>query len=224
MRARPASMRVMSRACSPNGRKPCPSPASMTASSTASASSRRDADLVAEVTGVAGARDRHRRLGDLGVGVVEVAQLLDARGELREDLPRARSLHGQHAVVVGDVLDRDVEPPGEVAEVADVRLRRGEQELVLRVPEDHAVLEDEPAVVAPDRVLRLARTALPDVARHHAGEQPLGVLAGDPVLVQRRGVEESGAVADREVLVLRRGCSSGWPTGSWTSGPTAAWC
>ena len=86
----------------------------MTASRTPSASSARHADLVAEVAGVAGARDRHRRAADLGLGVLEVRQAVDLRGEPREDLARPRPLHGEHAVVVGDVLDLDLEPPDQV--------------------------------------------------------------------------------------------------------------
>ena len=70
--------------------------------------------------------------------------------------------------------------------------------------EDDAVLHHEAAVVAPQRVLRLPGPAGADVADQHAGEEPLGVRAGDPVLEQRRGVEDPDGVADREVLVLRR--------------------
>ena len=70
--------------------------------------------------------------------------------------------------------------------------------------EHDAVLDDEAAVVAPERVLGVAGRARPDVAGEHAGQEPLGVGTVDPVLVQRRRVEDPGAVADREVLELLR--------------------
>ena len=44
--------------------------------------------------------------------------------------------------------------------------------------------------------------ARPDVAGKDAGEKGLGVGTVDPVLEQRRRVEQPGAVADREVLEL----------------------
>ena len=100
------------------------------------------------------------------------------------------------------VLDLDVETADEALEVGEVRLGGGEEVLVLGEPDDDAVLDDEAAVVAPERVLRLPGRARPDVAGQHAGQEALRVGPVDPVLVQRRRVEEPGRVADREVLEL----------------------
>jgi hypothetical protein len=92
----------------------------------------------------------------------------------------------------------------EVLEVAEVRFGGGEEELVRAVAEHDAVLVDVAAVVAPDRVLGLAGLAAPDVAGEHARQVALGIGPGDPVLVQRRGVEHADRVADRDVLELLR--------------------
>ena len=149
---------------------PCTGPASRTAarrgrrpplqiaSQTGSASSRPAPDLVAEVARVAGPRDAHLAPADLRLAVLEVAELLDAAVEPRQHAQRPRALDREDGPVVGDVLDRDlVAGPDEVGEPGEVGLGGREDELVVGVPEQDAVLDDEPAVVAPDRVLRLAR-------------------------------------------------------------------
>ena len=71
----------------------------------------------------------------------------------------------------------DVEPADQPLEVGEVRLGRGEQELVRRVAQDDAVLDDEAAIVAPDGVLGVTRLAGPDVAGQDAGQEALGVRA-----------------------------------------------
>ena len=58
-----------------------------------------------------------------------------------------------------------------VGEVGEVRLGAGEEVLVLGGVEDHAVLDDEAAVVEPAGVLGLAGRAGPDVAGEDAGEE-----------------------------------------------------
>ena len=104
-----------------------------------------------------------------------------------------------------------VETAPEVLEPGEVRLGGRQQEVVGGRPEDDAVLDDEAAVVAPERVLGATRGAGADVAGEHAGEVALRVATVDAVLEQRRRVEQPGGVADREVLgllrhlVLRRG-------------------
>ena len=163
-----------------------------------------DPDLVAQVAGVTGPRDAHRDLADLGLHVAEVGQLGDATGDRRQEVTRTRTLDRQHGPVVGDVLDGDVEAADEPFEVRKVRFRGREQVLVASVAQDDAILDDVAAVVAPGGVLRVARLACPDVAHEDTGQEPLGVGSGDAVLVERRRVEEAGAVADGEVLELVR--------------------
>ena len=128
-----------------------------------------------------------------------------ARDERREQLARPGSLDGEDAVVVADLLDRDVvAAPDEVLEVGEVGFRGGQQELVGGGAQDDPVLDHEAAVVAPGRVLGIARGAAADVAGKDSGQEPLRVATVDPVLVERRGVEHAGRVADREVFELVR--------------------
>ena len=117
--------------------------------------------------------------------MLEVAELRDFWRELGEKSGTSRPLHRQHCVVVTDVLDLDVEVADEVAEMGQVGLSRSEEELIGAKAQDHPVLVDEAAVVAPDRVLGVSDRACPDVAREHAAEIPLGVGPCESVLVQR---------------------------------------
>ena len=199
-------MRAMYSAVIPNGTTPWPRLAAQIASHTVSASPAGHPDLVAEVAGVAGPRDVDRDLADLRRGHAEVRQLGDDRGRGRASSSRERGpWTASTAQSSRDVLDPDVEPADELLEVGQVRLGRGEHELVGPVAQDHPVLDDEAAVVAPDRVLgvtrrrsvRMSRARTPARKRSASGTV-------DPVLVQRRGVEQAGRVADREVLELLR--------------------
>ena len=67
--------------------------------------------------------------------------------------------------------------PVSALEVGEIRLGGREQELLRAVAQDDAVLDDEAAVVAPGRVLRVARCALADVADEDAGQEPFRVGA-----------------------------------------------
>ena len=115
-----------------------------------------------------------------------------------------RALEGESADLVGDVFDLDRLVPDQVLEIGEVGLGRGQQELVVVVAEDDPVFDHEATVVTPKRVLGLARPAFADVPRQHSGQELLGVLPGDPVLVEGRGVEDTGRVPDGEVLELLR--------------------
>ena len=104
-----------------------------------------DEDLVAEVAGVAGARDGDGGLGDLHVGDAEEAEVGTSGASLarmaRERGPWTASI----AVVLGDVLDRHVELADQILEVAQVGLGGGHEVLVVGVAEHDAVLEHEAA-------------------------------------------------------------------------------
>ena len=119
-----------------------------------------------------------------------------------EQVATARALEGERPDVVADLLDRHVEAADAVREVGEVGLGAGQQVLVLGRVQDDPVLDDEAAVVEPARVLGVARRAGADVAGEDAAKEGLGVLARDPVLVERARVEDAGRVADREVLEL----------------------
>ena len=110
--------------------------------------------------------------------------------------------------------------PASDCEVREVGLGGRQEVLVLGDVEQDAVLDDEPTVVAPQRVLRLADEALRRVAGEDAAEEAPGIGAGEPVLVQRRRVEQAGRVPDREVLELLGHLVAHAPPGGPTSAPT----
>ena len=137
----------------------------------------RDPHLEAEVAAVAGPRDRHGRARDGALGEPEERDGRHLGDEPGEQVARARALDGEHAEFVGDLLDRHALAPDEVLEPGEIRFGGGQQELVGGRPEDDAVLDDEAAVVAPGRVLGVARRARPDVAREDAGQEVFRVRA-----------------------------------------------
>ena len=162
----------------------------------------RDGQLEAQVAGVAGARHHDRDRRELGLGEPEVRQVGDLGHQPGEHVARARALDGEHRVVVGDVLDRDAAAVLVRGQPAQHRPRGRHQQLVVALPEDDAVLHHEAAVVAPQRVRRAAGPQDAQVAHHHAGQEVDGLGTGDPVLEERRGVEDAHRVAHGEVLVL----------------------
>ncbi len=140
-------------------------------------------DLEAEVAGVAGPRDEARDPGDRGLHHPEIGEVLRLGRDGGQQVTRVWPLHGQHAPLLGHVLDRRVQAAHEPLEIGEIRLRGGEQVLVLGDVEQHAVLDDEAAVVAPQRVLRMPDGALARIASQHASQESLRVRPGDSVLV-----------------------------------------
>ena len=135
---------------------------------------------------------------------MEIADLLNFRSQLLEDLSGVRTLQGECSEIVRDVFDLDRHSTGEVLQICHVGLGGGEKELVIAVAEDHPILDDPAIVVAPHRVMSLPGPALPDVTSQDAGQEGFGVGPGDPVLVERGGVDDRRRVPDREVLELVR--------------------
>jgi hypothetical protein len=128
--------------------------------------------------------------------------VLHLRDEPLQEVAASWALERERPDVVADLLDPDVVAADAILEIGEVRLGAGQQELVLAESEDHAVLDDEAAVVEPAGVLGVARLAGTDVAGEDTGQKILSALAGDAVLVERARVEEPGRIADREVLEL----------------------
>ena len=170
-------------------------------------------ELVAEVAGVAGTGHGDRRAAgvagqaaELTAGQVEVAHPgeVDTFYGRLGDRPRPRSLERQHAGVGGNVTHLDIHAPTAVLEPAQARRRGADQEPLALQPLHVAVLQQMAVLVAPRRVHDPADAALREVARHDAVEQALRVGAPDLVLEQRRHVDQSGRVADRPVVAVRR--------------------
>ncbi len=117
--------------------------------------------------------------------MLEVVQRGDLRDQRLEGRAGPLALDGQYAEVRRDLVHGHLERADVLQQEGQVRLGGREQEVVGRVPEHHAVLEDEAAVVAPHRVLRPPRAAGADVTGEDPAEEPLRVSTGDRVLVQR---------------------------------------
>ncbi len=163
-----------------------------------------DPDLVAEPAGVSGARHGDPAIGDLGRGQVEELEVGHLGGETSQHGARSRPLDRKDPPILGYVFDLDRLVADQPAQIGEVGPGGGEHELVGRQPQHHPVLDDEPAVVAPHRVLRLPGTAPPDVPCQHPGQVVLGAGPDDAVLVEGRRVEDAHGVANGEVFELLR--------------------
>jgi hypothetical protein len=106
----------------------------------------------------------HTNVADLGGTVLEEPERFDLRVERRQDLAGPRPLHRQRRVVGRHVGDLDLVVPDEVAEVRQVGLGGGQDVVVSGEANDHPVLDHVPALIAPQRVLRLPVAAPGNVA------------------------------------------------------------
>ena len=100
-------------------------------------------------------------------------------------------------------------PQGVLLEPAQARVGRGPAVDVLRQPGDGPVVDDLAVLVAPRRVDDRADRDLAQVPRHDPVDEARRVLARDPVLEERRDVDQRRGVADRVVLVLVVGLVGG---------------
>ena len=104
-------MRSIINASSPNGRRLCGRPASRIGVEDVHGVVGLDRDLEAEVPGVARPGQRHLRRPDLRLCVPEERQGVGLGRERGQHGARSWSLDGEDAVVLGDVLELDAEPP-----------------------------------------------------------------------------------------------------------------
>jgi hypothetical protein len=165
----------------------------------------RDPQLVAEVARVTGARNLEIHAGNAVVHRAEVPERVHriARGGVQYGA-RQRTLQRERAERLGDLLDRHLHAEGIAVQPAQAGLRRRQAVVLLAEPADRAVVDHLAVPVAPARIEHLARPRPRHIAGDDAVQQPRRIGAGDPVLVQRRNVDERRGVADRRVLALVR--------------------
>ena len=136
----------------------------------------RHPDLVAEIAGVAGARDLDRHAGDRPARHAEIFQAADVGvGHRVEQAAGRRPLQRERGHLLRDVLDVDVQADGVLREPAQAGIGRGPAERVLGQPRHRSVVDHLAVLVAPRRVVDLADGELRRVARDDAIDQRLGV-------------------------------------------------
>ena len=156
-------------------------------------------ELAAVLAGVAGAVDHHLDAVDRRLGEGE-----RRRRRQPEPLDRARALHGDERVLVGDVAhvgagDLALLQPREVG--LAVRGVDDEEIGALVEPVDDEVVDDAAVLVREQRVLRLAGRELVDVVRERRLQEVAGARPFDLELAHVRDVEHAGVGPHGAVLV-----------------------
>ena len=177
-----------------------------------------DRDLEAEVAGVAGAGQRHRCASRSWSGSSPKNGSASASGiSAASTVARARALDGEDAVVVGDVLELDAQPAAQVAEPAEVRARRGQQEVVSECRNTTPSSITKPRsshhsvyCAWPGRQRRMSRTSTPARNRSASGPWMRYLNRGEVSKTPTR-------CGPRSTRASARGCSAA-PTG----GPASA--
>ncbi len=160
--------------------------------------------LVTEVAREAG--PRHHQLETVEVDVhqperLQLAEPLDAHAA--QDRKRRRPLHRERRHVRGLVRDAHVEADRRVHEPRAVPLLRTQPVLAFPEMEDRAVVDHLSLVVAPDCIGHSTRLYLAHVAGDESIDVHQCIRSRDAVLRHRRQVEDTGGVADREILGVR---------------------
>ena len=170
-------------------------------------------DLVAQLAGVAGARDHQRdtvEIAQPGDGEAEPAELLQVRlgrrgpDQLFEDFAALGALHRDVVQLVGRGLDPDLEAQllGLLAQPdAAVVVATDPAEVVGPEAEGRAVVDHAAVLVAHGRVDHLSDRKAPHVAGQTVLHQRLGVGADHLELAQRREVNRHGPLAAGPVFL-----------------------
>ena len=172
---------------------------------------------------VAGARDRALDAGDARLGERERRgrERIDALAQRREQTERRRPLKREHAVAVRFVDQRGGGGTA-LAQMChiDVTVAGVDDEQVAALaPVGDEVVDDPPALVREQRVLRFPRREAVEIVREHALQE--GVRpAGHQQLSHVRDVEEAGGRAYRMHLVDHTRVLDGHlPTGEGDEAP-----
>ena len=116
--------------------------------------------------------------------------------------PGCRTLQGERRDRVRNVLDLNIQAPCVLVKPSQARVRSGPPVGILLQTRDCPVIDDLAPLVAPGRIDHAAHFDLPHVPGYDPVHQFRGVRPCDPVLEQRRNVDQCGGVADGVVLML----------------------
>ncbi len=111
-----------------------------------------------------------------------------------------QALNRQEPIVLRHIGHFDLAVADQPGEIGQVGLGRGEPVFVLTGTEDHSIFEEEPGVLTPDCVLGSTNVTRSDVPGEHSGQEVGRIRSGDPILEERRSVEDRYRVSGGEIL------------------------
>ena len=160
-------------------------------------------DFVAEIAGVAGARNIHGNAGYFSVRDTKIFEIGNACfGNGMKKFAGCGALQRERGDFFGDVFDFDVEAERVLLKPAKAGIGGGPTVVIFTKAGDRPVVDDIAFRVAPAAVDDLVHGDFVDIPRDDAVDETRGVGAGDAIFVKRRDVNERGGVADGVVLVL----------------------
>ena len=163
----------------------------------------RDPDFVAEVAGVAGARDDCVEPVDTALRQAKKTQFFDVGVDhLLQYLTGVRPLQRERGDCAAHVLDRHVEASRVLIQPAIRRLSRRDAKVRVVQPPDRAVVEDLALLVAPAAIAHLPDFQAGNVPHHDTRKKRRRVRTAHVVLVERRHVDQPGGVAKGEVFAF----------------------
>ena len=161
----------------------------------------RHEELVAEIPGVAGAREPHGDAANGDVGAAEEAEIAHVAADRGgEHIARARPLQRESADRFGLVFNGDVQAFRCGLEPAVLRPGGGPEVGAVREQRNGAVIEHAAGLIAPRGVDDLHRLDAINTASDDSVNELRGVRAGQAVLAHRGDIEEGGREADGMVF------------------------
>src|SRR5262249_29145424 len=91
---------------------------------------------------------------------------------------------------------------GILSKPSEARIGGGPAISVLLEPRNSAIVDHFTALITPRRIDHLAHRHLPHIARDDTIDQPRRILASEPVLEQRRNINQRRSIANRVVLMF----------------------
>src|SRR5215469_10731565 len=160
-------------------------------------------DLIAEVAGVARARDVDRYTADLAARFAEIFQVLDVGfGDAFEQFARCRTLQGQRRELLGDVFDLNLKSDGILTKPAQIGVGGSPAIGVFSQSCNGAVVNDLAVFIAPAAIDDLIDGDFVDIAGQYAIDKASRITTCYEVLEQGRDVDQSRRIADGVVFVF----------------------